>query len=180
MSKWFASLLTSAVLLSFAPALQAQALPTATRSTNIEVGAGVLRLEPDYVDDPNYGIFVWADYAFRRYFGVEAEANFGGLEAKDDIGENTYFIGPRGTYHFRKATLFAKVMFGRGTITNQAYGFNNASSSYNAYSFGAGVDYRLYRFINGRVQYEEQKWPSFKPHTLSPSQVSVGVAYVFH
>ncbi len=45
-------------------------------------------------------------------------------------------------------------------------------------AFGGGVEYRVKHHYNLRVDLEEQKWPDFSPHTLSPIAITAGVAYV--
>ena len=85
-------------------------------------------------------------------------------------------IGPRFMYHRRKFTVYGKLLVGRTTITNQDY---NLSSSYNAYAFGAGLEYRATRKLNIRAfDVEMQKWPDFEPNTLSPVAMTIGASYI--
>ncbi len=158
------------------PPLHAQASYTATRSTRIQAGVGVLVLKNDYADAYNKGLTLFGDYDFCRFAGIEADAHFGGLVAPDQIGENSYLAGPRFTYRHRKATVYGKVLIGRGSITNQ---FSNLTASFNAFSYGGGVEYRLAHKLNLRLfDAELQKWPNFESHTLSPVAVTVGLAYI--
>ncbi len=177
MKKWLQSLFGAAGLLILAPALHGQAVPGGTFRSHIQAGAGVMYLNNDYTDRSNKGISIWGDYDFTHLVGVEVEAHFGGIITPDDIGENSYLVGPRVMYHRRRLTVYGKLIVGRGTITNQLY---NQSSSYNILpAFGGGVDYRVTHNLNIRaVDAELQKWPNFEPNTLSPLAISVGLMYV--
>ncbi len=179
MKKLFLTTLGFASLLVAAPALRGQATPTATQSSHIQAGAGVMFLDNDYTPKKAGGVSAWADYDFLRFFhtevGAEAELHFGGIITPDDIGENSYLIGPRFAYRKNKFNVYGKIMFGRATITNQLF---NTSSSFNIYAFGGGVDYHVKRKINIRLDLEEQKWGNFEPHTLSPIPISLGVMYI--
>ncbi len=177
MMKWMQTLLGAAGLLILAPAMHGQATAAGIYKSHIQAGAGAMYLNNDYTDRKNYGISGWADYDFNRLLGVEIEAHFGGIVSPDDIGENSYLIGPRVMYHKRKFTGYGKLMVGRATITNQLF---NQSSSYNVIpAFGAGLEYRVKPHFNIRVvDFEIQKWPDFEPHTLSPLAITVGLSYV--
>ena len=169
-----------ATILLSTSSILGQAVPTATRSGGIQAGVGITYLNNDYTQDHNGGITAWIDYDFAHLFhttvGAEAEAHFTGIDSPNDIGENSYFIGPRFVYHFRERTqVFAKILVGRGTISNQDY---NTASTYNAYAVGAGVDYHIARHYRIRGEVEQQKWPDFEPRTLSPLSVTIGVLYV--
>ena len=162
------------------PSLHAQAVATAIKTGSIEAGAGVTYLNNDYSPHHNDGITAWADYDFLHYFhttiGADVQLNFTGIIAKDDIGENSYLVGPRFSHRFYdKYQLYGKIDFGRGTISNQLY---KTSSSFNIYSFGGGLDYHVARHYNIRAEVDEQKWGNFEPHTLSPITASVGVLYI--
>jgi hypothetical protein len=162
--------------LLIAPALRAQASYTATRATRIQAGIGVLILNNDYTEPFDKGVTLFGDYDFCRFAGIEADAHFGGLVAPDQIGENSYLAGPRFTYRRHKATVYGKVLIGRGSITNQ---FSNVSTSFNTFAYGGGVEYRLAHKLNLRLfDAELQKWPNFESHTLSPVAVTVGIAYI--
>ena len=177
MKKWMQTLLGFASLLILAPVLHGQAAPSGIFRSHIQAGAGVLYLNNDYSDRKNGGISIWADYDFTRLVGVEVRAHFGGIITPDDIGENSYLVGPRVMYHKRKFTGYADILLGRGTITNQLF---NQSSSYNIVpAFGGGLEYRVSHKLNIRVvDLEIQKWPDFEPHTLSPLAITVGLSYI--
>lgn len=176
MKTWITSILGTASILLFLPSLHAQADYTAFRTTRIQAGAGGLYLNNDFTEHSNKGVSAWADYDFNRLLGVEASVHFGSIVSPDDIGENSYSIGPRISYRRKRAAFYAKLLFGRGSITNQQ---TNTSSTYNSYTYGGGLDYRLSQHFNLRVvDFEQQKWPNFEPNTLSPLAISVGLMYI--
>ncbi len=165
-----------AVLIFSMSSLQAQAVYTAYRNTRIQAGGGFLYLSPDYSDAHIKGISFWGDYDVRPWIGAEFSGHLGSIITPSDIAEDSYMIGPRAMYHKRKFTAYGKLLFGRATITNQDY---NLSSSYNAYAFGGGLEYRATRKINIRaVDVELQKWPDFEPNTLSPVAITIGASYI--
>jgi hypothetical protein len=176
MKKQYSLSLCFMALLVLLPSLRGQAMYTASRGSQIQAGAGLLYLQPDYVDKSIKGVSFWGDYDFKRFLGAEASVHIGSIITPDDIAENSYMVGPRAMYHRRKLTVYGKLLFGRGTITNQD---NNLSSSYNIYAFGGGVEYRVSRKINIRaVDIELQKWPNFEPNTLSPIAYTFGASYI--
>jgi hypothetical protein len=163
-------------LLVLAPPSHAQADYTAIKNSRIEVGAGYMFLKPDYVETNIQGVAIWGDYDFFKFVGVEASVDLGTIITPSDINETSYQVGPRFLYHHRKFTGYGKILFGRATITNTE---NNLSSSYNMYSFGGGLEYKLRRRINIRVvDFDYQQWPNFEPHTLSPVAITFGASYI--
>ncbi len=182
MKKLLKTLLAIATIVACLPnAIHGQALPTATKSGDIQAGVAVMSLNNDYSVHKDAGLMIYGDYDLLRFFrieaGAEAEARFGGLYSPDDIGENSYLVGPRFSVRRANLRIYGKVMLGRGTIFHDS-NTNNTSSSFNVIAFGGGVEYRVKRRFNLRADVEDQKWPNFEPHTLSPLALSAGVAYV--
>ena len=156
--------------------LSAQAIFTAVENTRIQAGVGVTSLNTDYTPHATQGVSFWADYDFHKFLGVEAGGHLGGIVSRDDVGENSYLIGPRIIYRKRHLTGYGKLLAGRGTITDQ---LRNHSSTFNIYAFGGGLEYKVSRRLNLRaVDFELQKWPDFEPNTLSPTVITVGLSYV--
>jgi len=177
-NKIYSLLFLVAGLLVVTPSLRAQADYTANKTSRVQVGAGYLFLKPDYVETNIQGISIWGDYDFLKHIGVEASVHLGTIITPSDINETSYMVGPRFLIHRRRLTGYAKFIFGRATITNTE---NNLSSSYNAYAFGGGAEYKISRKINIRaIDFELQKWPNFEPHTLSPIAITVGASYIIH
>jgi hypothetical protein len=157
------------------PLLRAQAVYTATRSGRIQAGAGLLYLNNDYTVSGDQGASIWVDGDLNRFLGLEVEAHLGTIRSPQDIGENSYLIGPRLSLHRGRFTPYAKLMVGRGTIVND---FRNTSSSYNLFAYGGGVDYRFHGKFSWRaVDFELQNWHGFPPNGLTPYAISSGVMY---
>jgi hypothetical protein len=153
-----------------------QAVYTATRSSRIQVGAGFLLLDPDYVGGWNRGISFYADDDFSHYFGIEADVHLGGISTPGNVAQNSYLIGPRLTYRRGKLLVYGKIMVGRGTITNQ---ITKGASSYGIYAYGGGLEYRVgHRFNVRPVDVAVESWPNFYPHTLTPVAVTLGIGYI--
>lgn len=162
--------------LAFIQQLNAQAVYTAERTARISIGGGGSYLNTDYAPKPTYGPSFFADIDLFRHLGLEAEGHIGGVVSPDDIGENSFLAGPRVFLRRSRFTGYGKLMLGRGTITNQLF---NLSSSYNIYAYGGGLEYRAARRITVRaIDFEQQKWPDFPPHGLSPLVMTVGASYI--
>ena len=176
-----ASILAS--LAAFLPnAAISQARPTASKSGSVQAGVAGMYLDNDYSVRHNAGPVVYGDYDFLHLFyidaGLEAEARFGGIYSPDDIGENSYLIGPRLSVRRANLKVYAKVLVGRGTIFHNSIS-DNTSSSFNDIAYGGGLEYRVKQRFNVRViDAELQKWLNFYPHILSPFALSAGVAYI--
>jgi hypothetical protein len=174
--------LSLAALLVFVPALHAQAIYAAKEYFKLQAGAGAMYLDNDYSSRSAQGVAVWGDCDFIHFKGVligaEAEVHMGGIITPDDIGENSYLVGPRFSIQRHRIGIYGKILLGHATITNQLY---NVSSSYNVVpAYGGGLEYRLNRKVNIRVvDIEMQKWPNFEPNTLSPLSITIGASYVF-
>ena len=171
-----------ACVLGLATWSHGQAIPTASRVGTFQVGVGGTFVAPDYTTETAKGPVVYLDFDFSRHLGVEADFNFASVYTANDIGENTYLIGPRYTYHYQRLGIYAKVLFGLGQFQFQAPSFGSGSTStYGVYAIGGGIDIRATRRINVRaIDFQIQKWPGFAPSGLSPTATTVGVAYVFH
>ncbi len=174
---WFLSLVLGA-----ATALQAQKLPTASRTFDIQAGGSFVYGESDYGRTmKGYGGYGTID--FKPHFGLMLD--FHQANATDKIYERTYEVGGRYVRRHSRFDLYAKGMYGRGVFNFPPYfpgGESRANLAYNLVGFGGGVDYHAKRFLNVRGDFEYQEWlgdGSFLPHGLSPYIVSLGAAYHF-
>ncbi len=185
-------------LLLIPAALHAQAVPTAKRLADLQVGVTFSLANPDYANDiyhlqqPTSGQLRWHGYGaysdldIRYHFGLEAA--FHTVSGPDPtLYERSYEIGPRFVFPvgFRLAP-YAKAMIGRGIFNFAA--LNSAGQSvqlanlgYTTETLGGGLDLRLRPGLNIRVfDYEYQRWNNFPPNKLSPQVLSFGIAYHFH
>jgi opacity protein-like surface antigen len=167
------------VLLGFAltPALaQAQAIPTASRASVLQLGGGVISADSGFYAERFKGIFVFVDLDVTPHLGGEFELHQIDTPSGNQVYERTYELGVR--YHLTYGRLepYAKAMAGRGVFN---YPNDVANIAYNLYAGGVGADIRVTGHTRLRAEYEYQHWINFAPGTLSPSFISLGGAYRF-
>lgn len=156
----------------------AQALPTASRTLDIQAGAGWARTSSDYVPEKLHGLVAWGDFDFRSHIGIEL--NF--KQANDPTPhatfyERSYEIGPRFMKHYGRFTPFVTPYYGRGVI--QGPPGNTFNLAYNMWAISGGTDIYIAHSISARAAYEHQSWPGFV-HGLTPNIIYFGAAYHFH
>lgn len=162
--------------------MQAQKLPTATRSLDVQAGGDFIYGHSDYgTTMKGYGGYGTID--FKPHFGLMLD--FHQANGTNQIYERTYEVGARYVRHYGRINPYAKIMIGRGVFNFPPPSFSTVSAANLAYDMGAvggGVDYKLRRSINIRGDYEYQVWKSGPGivHGLTPQLASVGVAYHFH
>ena len=167
-----------------ASAAQAQKLPTASRSLDIQAGGSFVYGHSDYGTTlKGYGGYGTID--FKPHFGLMLD--FHQANGNYKIYERTYEVGGRYVRHYHRFDPYAKGMYGRGVFNFPPPIFDPTGPSagnlaYNLFAVGGGVDYKLRRSINIRGDYEYQIWQSGPGlvHGLTPWLASVGVAYHFH
>lgn len=191
----FKKLLVCSLFAGSVMSLHAQAIATATRRGDAQIGVGYSNVTPDYTQDRFNGIAVYGDFDFSSHFGIEGEFHYAKSPNKDPavnpIYEKSYEIG--GRYHrtYNRFVPYAKVMYGRGVFNFPYYkvqtSYNppafsyspSANLAYNLVAAGVGVDYRLTRILNVRADYEYQRWLGFPKSGLTPSLLTFGIAYHF-
>jgi hypothetical protein len=158
----------------------AQAVPTATRTASIQIGAAGTFISPDYTQPYIKGISIYGNYDVGQHLGVEGDIHFSAI-TPGDISENSYLLGPRYKWHHKRFEPYVKVLFGIGRFGFQSGSFNSpATFTYFEYAGGGGLDVRATRHINIRAfDIELQKWPSFEPNGLSPIAYTIGAAYTW-
>jgi len=174
--------LGSALALStMTPNLHAQALPAASRGGLLQGGLAVTSVTPDETTKRIAGITGYATFDLTERFGVEADLHFTTLNTPQDFGENSYLVGARYVYRKKRYEPYAKVLIGIGTTVNQGTNYQtipNTPGSFFIWGGGGGLDIRFAHHINVRaIDFELQQWPGFTPHGLSPTAISIGVAY---
>jgi hypothetical protein len=173
---------TALVLAGFCTArrVDAQATPTATRGF-AQVGGGFSFGSTDYVQPYIKGYSIFGDYTVHNRLSVEAEFHDQEIGTPDDIGEKSALAGLRYSFSIEgRAMLYAKVLGGLGTFTFQPPRPNAGSSSYGAFAFGGGIEFRAAQHINIRaIDLEFQRWPGYPPSGLTPVTATIGAAYLF-
>ena len=174
----------------------AQVAPSATDSSlRFKVGAGFSDYQGDLRNGRLQGGALWLDFvpprlpSVLRGVGVEFEAR--GITASNTppttflsaLRQSTVGGGPTYTYlRFPRFHPYAKFI-----MDYAGQSFNVGARGYHfetqtAYAPGGGVDYRAYRSLWVRADYEYQIWPDpFNNHNwyLDPRGVTVGLAWEF-
>lgn len=158
----------------------AQAVPAATRAVSAQAGAGVSIASPDYGTRYIKGISLFGDLHFGEHLGVEGDVHLVSYITPTDIGQDTYLIGPRYTYRYRRLSPYGKVLFGLGQFQYQYDNIPHYHENYFAYAFGGGLDINLSRhYVLRAVDFEDQHWPGYRQNGLTPYVTTFGVAYAF-
>jgi len=163
-------------LLGGASALYSQALPTASRTGDVQIGAGYSIGRPDYVKQTFPGFAAYADFDFRPHIGIEGEFHQVHSTNGDQSYERTYAIGGRYFRTYGALAPYVKAMYGRGDFD---YPFGQTELSYNLFAAGVGADFKLGPWLRIRGEYEFQKWANFPNGGFSPQIVTIGAAYHF-
>ena len=163
-------------LLGGASALYSQAVPTASRTGDVQIGAGYSIARPDYVQQTFPGFAANADFDFRPHIGVEGEFHQVYSTNGDQSYERTYAIGGRYFRTYGALVPYVKAMVGRGDFN---YPFGQTELGYNLFAAGVGADFKLGPWLRVRGEYEFQKWSSFPNGGFTPQIVTIGAAYHF-
>jgi opacity protein-like surface antigen len=164
-------------LLGATSTLFGQALPTASRSGDAQIGVGYSMGRPDYPPQTTFqGISAYGDFDFRPHLGVEAEFHQVNHTGGYQSFQRTYEIGGRYLRTYGPLVPYVKAMVGRGQFL---YPYGETEANYTMYAGGAGADFKLGPYLRVRAEYELQKWTSFPNGGLTPQIITIGVAYHF-
>ena len=164
------------VLLGLASPLLSQAIPTASRIADVQIGAGYAFGHPDYIHRSFPGITAYADVDLRSHVGAEVEFHDIFDTKGSGMAERTYELGARYLRTYGPLVPYAKGMFGIGQFK---YPQGLTVLDYWMFAGGAGVDFKLTERIHLRGEYEYQRWTSFPNGGLHPQIVTFAVAYHF-
>lgn len=174
-----------------------QVAPAATEGKYAQwsAGGGVASIYPDYGHGRIYGGALWVDYSLAKFLppafrgaGLELEGRDTSLDrpATTRITRlDTVALG--GTYslsEFHGVRLYAKLVSGLGNA-DYIVGVNKRyNQSRTVTSFGGGVEYRAYKSVFVRLDYEYQYFPDFFLDTpshapLDPQGFTLGALYHF-
>ena len=173
----------SSLPLVFLPtALQAQATAAATRGGILQVGVAYSNANEDEFPSRLQGISLYSTFDLNAHLGVEGDVHLPSLISSTyNFTERSYDAGLRYSIHTHGLVPYGKVLIGVGQAEAPSKGEivgGGAPGSYFLYAFGGGADIHLTDKINIRaIDFEYQRWPNFPPHSLTPSIISVGVAY---
>ena len=180
MLKNLITIATLAGILSVGSLAHAQAMPTAVSKGLFQVGGAYTTVMPDYGHKNVSGFTGFADFDFRPHIGVEAEYHYASIITPEDLGENSFFVGPRFVYPRGRFSIYGKALIGIGTIVIQEVQDNpeGGAGTYVAYGVGGGLDVRIGKHLVVRpIDAEYQHW-NFG-NGLTPIAITVGAAYRF-
>lgn len=163
-------------LLGGATAFYGQALPTASRVADVQIGAAYSLGRPDYPAQTFQGFTAYGDFDFRPHLGIEAEFHQVNSTNGDQSFQRSYEIGARYLHAYGPLVPYLKAMIGRGDFN---YPHGQTDLSYDLFAGGVGADFKIGPFLRVRAEYEFQKWIDFPNGGLTPQIVTFGVAYHF-
>jgi opacity protein-like surface antigen len=196
----------AALIVCSASSVLAQTAPAAMQGNiPLSIGAGISGYNPNDGHGHLLGGTLWIDYTLPHMphilqgIGLEAEArdlNYGRSTTEPaDLREDTAAGGVIYSWpRYRYFRPYAKVMAGYGNADEEtlAAPFVRWHDSRTITSGGGGIEYRVYRSIWVRVDYEYQSWPDFYKHPsygvppvyppagrLNPQGFTVGAMYHF-
>jgi opacity protein-like surface antigen len=167
--------------LSLTQLAHAQANPTATALSNLQIGGGFTYARTDYGQKGDRGLTIFADYDLGLHWGAEADYHYVSINTPDSVSENSFTVGPRFILRKHHFKLYGKGMIGLGHISVPLTPTNSPAVNETDFLFagGGGVEYLIGRHLTLRpVDVEYQRW-SFRTG-LTPLVMTVGAAYRFH
>jgi opacity protein-like surface antigen len=167
---------TAPVFSQVAPAVKINGLP-------LGIGGGFTDYDLDYGPGRRMiGASAWADYHLFRGLAVEAEGTsiFADKPAvltrmrQDTIkGGGLYRLHPLLGIH-----PYGKALIGYGSIDFPSHNPLYTHDTYTMWAFGGGVEYKIWKTLYARGDYEYQFWHEFHgPHDLNPNGFTIGATY---
>ncbi len=158
---------------------------------NFAVGGGLSDYSIDWgYDRKMLGITAWVDYRVPKVppilggLSLEGEVrdiNYHRPASLPRMRQDTYLVGA--IYHWRqydRIRPYGKFLIGIGSID---FGIPHSGYTHDTRTVtapGAGIDFRVWRKVSVRADYEYQFWRQlFGPHDLNPNGVTVGAVYDF-
>ena len=170
------TLSTLPVFAQVAPTVKIGGLP-------LGVGAGVSDYSLDYGPGRRMiGVSAWADYNLFHGIGVEAEGT-SIFADKPDVITRMRQDTIKGGLIYRSHPLLGIRPYAKGLVGLASMDFPSRNPLYThdtftMYAVGGGAEYRLWKTLFARGDYEYQFWPQvFGPHTLNPNGYTIGATY---
>jgi hypothetical protein len=171
-----------------------QVAPAATgngSSLPLVVGGGISDFDLDYGQGRRMeGFSAWVDWNFNhmprvlRGLGIEAEghdinwnrpSSLTRMRQDTGLGGLTYH-----SHHFRNLDPYIKMMGGVGSIDFPSRNPYYTHDTFDVFAPGGGVEYRVWRHLWARGDYEYQFWHhTFGGHDLTPQGFTFGASYHF-
>lgn len=190
--KLIPELISAALFVAVILPVRAQVAPAAEQGgIPVVVGAGFSDFGTDYgpAGTRMEGISAWVDFyprglpAVLHGLGVEAEGrdiNFGRPSSLTKMRQDTAVIGPIYAWNrYRNFRPYGKFLAGVGSIDFPGTpGYTH--DTFLVTTLGGGAEYRIWRNVWVRGDYEYQFWHHFfGDHSLNPEGVTIGASYDF-
>jgi opacity protein-like surface antigen len=167
---------TVPVFAQVAPAARVHGIP-------LGVGAGISDYSLDYGSGRRMiGVSAWADYSIFRGLGIEAEGT-DIFAAKPDSLTRMNQKSIKGGAIYRYHSIFhvrpyVKGLIGLGSIDFPSNNPLYTHDTYTLWAAGGGVEYKTWRNVYIRADYEYQNWIDFRGnHALNPNGFTIGATY---
>jgi len=190
--------LTASLFLAALPGLSQTIAPYEGKALPIMIGVGPSGYEPDWGHGRMYGGTVWADWypSFMpnalKGLGIEVEARDISLDRHPEPNQpprsgqaNTKEDTAGGGFIYRVRLLRNLDFYAKGLVEEGSVDFITDSPTYShdtrmVLAPGGGIEYRVYRAVWARVDYEYQTWGKLlSSNILTPQGFTVGVNYDF-
>lgn len=167
---------TLPVLAQVAPAARVRTIP-------LGVGAGFTDYDLDYGQSRRMlGVSAWADYSIFRGLGIEVEGTSIFADRPDtltrmrqDSIKGGIIYRYHQVFHVRP---YAKVLGGLGSIDFPSSNPLYTHDTYTLWAAGGGLEYKLWRPLYLRGDYEYQNWVDYRGNqALNPNGFTVGATY---
>jgi opacity protein-like surface antigen len=193
-------ILTVSLIFAALPALSQTVAPYQSKSTiPIVIGFGPAAYNPDWGHGIMYGGSVWADWYPKQFphsldgLGIEFEARdislnrhpepnqpprSGQANTKEDTVGGGFIYGRR---YFHNLHPYVKGIFSIGSVDFITNSPKYSHDTRFLMAPGGGVEYRIYRPLWARVDYEYQIWGKLfgNGDVLTPEGLTIGVSYDF-
>jgi hypothetical protein len=175
--------LAALLFLSTLPVLGQVAPAARIRSIPLGVGVGITDYSLDYGPGRRMlGVSAWADYSIFRGLGIEAEGTDIFADRPDALSrmkQQTIKGGVIYRYHsIFHVRPYGKFLYGLGSIDFPSRNPLYTHDTYSLWAAGGGLEYKTWRTLYVRGDYEFQNWLDFRGgKTLNPNGFTIGATY---
>ena len=180
---WLRILLCIVFIFSALQLLPGQAVPTASKTSELSFYGAYAHVWPDYGTEQDNGAIFGVEYTrFLRCFLTPSLVLRGKVVAGPVADQRSWGGGIRGQRRLGNFYPYIDFLVGAGTITfthpfidvtGRLYESDNSV----VYSLGGGVDYDFASHFAARVDYQFEHWDLGTSQSFTPNTLSVGVVY---
>ena len=180
---WIHIFLGIAFIFSTPQLLRAQAVPAASKTSEVSIFGAYAHVWPDYGTQQDNGVIFGADYTrFVRWFLTPSLELRGKVVSGPVANQRTWGGGIRGERRLRNFYPYINFLVSSGTITFthpfiDATGKLYESDNSIVYSLGGGVDYDFASHFAARADYQFEHWNIGTDQSFTPQTLSIGVVY---